>query len=505
MATGFGDESSTALAAKLSKMSVAADLAPETDEFDAFQSATELAIPEEVDLPRNKILVLSSAAPSALHLPLHLVRDILHTSSHSEALQSLDEALAAGGSPVSLGQGAIVPWSVENKYYQADLDFWIAAVEAPAQPQSMLERSGSGSQPTTINAKDGEDSSPVVADGDGEAVQPSDDPAKEDDEVPKSPVQKGFILTPADWELIGPAVDAIVLVFDPSNPSTLHHLSPHTELLGQFNPAISLCVGYDPSGALHSGPIPEPIVRQGPSSTSDARRRDALLDSYQDWCADRGFEYVHVDPSSGVLGGVSAEDDEDDDDDEEDIGHDKEGVPRIVEALVSHVWDGAVPAGTKKPPKVLSNAMAGDAEEGFGDFEQVMRAMVELDPALAAHTPSRSSVRAMHQDIFGPTAPKSATAPTPNPAWNAAFDALGPLDAFNGQDQFDDAFFPSDVDGFAGEDPEDVFEGFDRAFEKLRGLRDVAQQLPEDQRRALAARVALSFSVQMGKNESVKK
>ncbi|KAJ3335971.1 hypothetical protein HDU93_003924 [Gonapodya sp. JEL0774] len=513
-------------------------------------------VDSDLDLPRNKILVVSSSHPSAVHLPVHLIRDILHTTTPS-LLPHLDTLLSSSDSPSSptstspspssaLANGAIVPWSVENKYYRAELDFWVAAVEGHV--------GGAGAGVAAVPAGAGTDGAAECEGGGATAARPDtqggtglsitppapdstspSEPAHTTFASPTSPTSphspsSPFLLTPQDWDLIGPMVDAVVVVFDPANPSTLKHLTPHTTTLSKFSPSISICVAYDPAGSLHSGPVPDPIStgsgsRHAPVQGHE-KRRAALHESYRDWCAERGFEYVVVDPSTGVLGGGGGdgEDGEEEDEDEE-LGREREGVPRIVEALVSHVWDGAEPAGSGggSEPGVRATGAGGvgrrkarDGDEqgdddGFGEFESVVRAMVEIDPGLAAHTPSRSSVRAMHLDIFGPTLPRSSSSSATlvgdghvnadaNPAWVAAFEGMEPVrsgDKFErdgGSDRLEEVDvdadgFDDDFGAFAGfggggvaaggfdlglgeeGDPEEVFEGFDRAFEKLRGLR----------------------------------
>ncbi|KAJ3046374.1 hypothetical protein HK097_000915 [Rhizophlyctis rosea] len=123
------------------------------------------------------------------------------------------------------------------------------------------------------------------------------------------------------------------------------------------------------------------------------------------------------------------------------VGEERVGFDRIVEALETNMWDGMRRKdGCGGKPEVQLDDDADDDHEEIGEDDDDLFGDFE-DP---------SAVRRTHELIFG-----------------------------NKKDGGDD-------------DP------FERSWNTLKGLRDFGQNLPDAERRALAARVALSFGLELG-------
>lgn len=170
--------------------------------------------------------------------------------------------------------------------------------------------------------------------------------------------------------------------------------------------------------------------------TSDG---DAQKQEILEWCLDNSAEYVHLDQESDEFN--------------------KEGVLRVAEALQMNQWSNAVMAdrGIRQRPSLIPNIPPNpkesiekdeDDEDDDGEIEDDM---LDIDGSV-------------------PDVPESFM-------------------NFNGGD--DDGMF-DDFDMFGA--------NMEKTIESLQALRSKAQTLPDDQRRELALRVALSFARQVGED-----
>ncbi|KAJ3046231.1 hypothetical protein HDV00_000043 [Rhizophlyctis rosea] len=124
------------------------------------------------------------------------------------------------------------------------------------------------------------------------------------------------------------------------------------------------------------------------------------------------------------------------------LGEEQVGFDRIVEALESNMWDGL---RRKQNPNRQREVIGNDEDEDHDAAEEHHDLFDDINDL-----PDSEAVRQTHEQIFG-----------------------------RGTD-------------------DDEADGFERSLNALRGLREYGQNLPDIERRALAARVALSFGLELG-------
>ncbi|TPX36285.1 hypothetical protein SmJEL517_g01643 [Synchytrium microbalum] len=127
------------------------------------------------------------------------------------------------------------------------------------------------------------------------------------------------------WNVVAPAIDAVIYVFDRAEPTTFTHIHPWSDFLSSHDPNVSLCVAH---------------------SMDDRQDSSSGLDACEDWCIDLGFEFVDV--------CASATSEDAGDGGNSDAAREKFGFPRIIEALESNMWDGLV----RKPTR--TSGVSGD-------------------------------------------------------------------------------------------------------------------------------------------------
>ncbi|GAB5589749.1 hypothetical protein Unana1_04649 [Umbelopsis nana] len=127
----------------------------------------------------------------------------------------------------------------------------------------------------------------------------------------------------------------------------------------------------------------------------------------------------------------------------EDEFGDKVGIPLLLETLEANLWDGLVLKSSSQAPSEIDTARL-----------QMLDLGLEDEDGDFTDLPSEKDIRKMQQELFG------------------AFD-----------------------------DPND---GLDQAFAKIQNLRELGANLPDNERRKLAAEVALSFAAHFNeKDESI--
>ncbi|KAG0018268.1 hypothetical protein BGZ81_010315 [Podila clonocystis] len=161
--------------------------------------------------------------------------------------------------------GVTIPWTIDTKYYSVKVDFWID--ETYAQGSSAMEQM----------------------------------------------VESG------ELDELGSVVEAIVFCFSKNQPATFHDIKPWLSFVERHEPSITLCVAT-------TAPAPP----EGSSQTGRLEE-DEVIEDYDDWCLDNGFEFIDLQEQPESLG------------QEEHVGLD-----RILEALAAHMWDGLKRKSTKK-------------------------------------------------------------------------------------------------------------------------------------------------------------
>ncbi|KAG0171630.1 hypothetical protein DFQ29_008729 [Apophysomyces sp. BC1021] len=159
-------------------------------------------------------------------------------------------------------------------------------------------------------------------------------------------------------------------------------------------------------------------------------------DAVEDWCIDNQIEYIDLDETT-------------------DMPLDKAGVSLAVDVLQTNMWDGL----TQKT-KVSGHSNSVDEDE------QLLKELKDLSLQV---DDQETNILQFSDD-----------------------DGDGEIDLPNQEEirQMQDKLF-GDIDGE---------DGLDKAFETLQAMRgmDQGKNLPDEERRRLAAQVALSFAAQMG-------
>ncbi|KAI8142490.1 hypothetical protein BJV82DRAFT_144027 [Fennellomyces sp. T-0311] len=167
---------------------------------------------------------------------------------------------------------------------------------------------------------------------------------------------------------------------------------------------------------------------------ADGKQEDDDLALIEDWCLDHQFEYVDLDQKTVEP-------------------LDKAGWDLAVDVLQTNLWDGM---SQKEPDSKKSNEPLLEDEEFYKELQMLSLEKEKDQP--------KDSTDANDDDID--------------------FDMPSQSEILRMQQQL-----------FADIDKED---GLDKAFETMQALREQGKDLPDDERRRLAAKVALSFAAQLG-------
>ncbi|RUP44055.1 hypothetical protein BC936DRAFT_150010 [Jimgerdemannia flammicorona] len=173
----------------------------------------------EKALLKNKILVIGRRRVGKLALITKLLTVVSHP---------LPPDLPPATNPTGHA-GLKIPWRIDTKYYAADVQFWVDETASPGE--EAVE----------------------------EAMRQYEDKANG----------------------VGDVVDAIVFVFRRDRHDTFTDLERWTPFVRRYEPAIALCVGVE--AGLVGG---EANVEAG-----TAKERE----EYEDWCLENGFEYIDLD------------------------------------------------------------------------------------------------------------------------------------------------------------------------------------------------------------------
>ncbi|RUS23389.1 hypothetical protein BC937DRAFT_92507 [Endogone sp. FLAS-F59071] len=410
-------------------------------------------------LVKNKILTIGRRGIGKLTL----IKKILNACS-SPIPSSPSPTDSAGHAGLS------VNWRIDNKYYSADVQFWIDE----------------------------------TADGDvgAEAMRQYEDEASG----------------------IGDVVDAVVFVFRKDQPETFKDLEQWVPFMQKHEPAIALCVGV--SRELSEDESGAKTGKEKTHRTTSEEREDKAED-YEDWCLENGFEYIDLDEKEAA----------DEISRDEDSGTEQVGLARVLEALQSNMWDGMTRkavasedtdrlqqmqyeqgekeekevvveedeedeeqkeelkrrqrSGAPSPPAAFR---AEEGEEGDKEFYEGLLCGVRFD--IRSDALARMKVKDdIEESIQEPTIKQEKA----NDHQRLGKDIL----SFEDNDvDFDNIDMPSQTEvnqihheifgDFEGED------GLDKAFLTLQGLKAKGQTMSDADRRALAAKVALSFAAQFG-------
>ncbi|KAG0092423.1 hypothetical protein BGZ93_008341 [Podila epicladia] len=377
--------------------------------------------------------------------------------------------------------GVTIPWTIDTKYYSVKVDFWID--ETYAQGRTAMEQM----------------------------------------------VESG------ELDELGSVVEAVVFCFSKNQPATFHDIKPWLSFVERHEPSITLCVAT-------TAPAPQP---EEPAQTAQLEEDNEIIEDYDDWCLANGFEFIDLQEQPECLG------------QEEHVGLD-----RILEALAAHMWDGLKRKSTKKreqhersmmmsfqdddvdmtfdsswrasgsrrfdisdltgqePGGEDENEDDDDDDEDDDDDRAFYKAIAELNlrkphmTEMSSQEPSQGSVSVVgtenqnrsksddDDDFDFDSQELAALEKDELEIWSSEklstsqppSSSIAPIDQALEQ-QFREFLGQPGGALFSNIDEED---GMSQAIATLQGLREQGKTMNENDRRELAARVALSFGMQMG-------
>ncbi|CAO3636483.1 unnamed protein product [Cunninghamella echinulata] len=185
----------------------------------------------------------------------------------------------------------------------------------------------------------------------------------------------------------------------------------------------------------------------------------------EEWCLDHQFDYVDMDLQS-------------------ESPLDKVGYDMIVDALHTNMWDGLTRKDGRQAKKINILQNQSDGEEGVDDDDFDIKDLDDLKNEDWYKEIEKLKLNDKKSiDIKGE---------------NYGEDIL----EFEEGDDLDELDLPSKEEIekmhkqlFSDIDQED---GLDKAFQSLQAMREKSKDLPDEERRRMAAQVALSFAAQLG-------
>jgi len=207
--------------------------------------------------------------------------------------------------------------------------------------------------------------------------------------------------------------------------------------LEKYQPNTILCVALN--NETKEGIVKNQIVEE--------RDQGGSNDEYLEWCIDNHIEFV------------DAEESRPEDGDE----REKFGLDRILEAIENTVW----PTTQQKlePDFIEESIISPQISDQNSNKEST------LSPSISPQNPDQNS-----QNLDNPA-------------------SLAPEDLNDSEDLINQYIPKGFFDALSAENEEFDFE---KVLHTLKGLKDQASRLPDDERRALAATVALSFAKLLG-------
>ncbi|KAI8081449.1 uncharacterized protein BX664DRAFT_340416 [Halteromyces radiatus] len=300
--------------------------------------------------------------------------------------------------------GVIVPWTIDNKYYTASIDFWLDEPDL--------------------------DSLTETIDGYG----------KKENGVTQ-------------------VIDAFIYVFNKYQQNSFDPIKQWMSFLEVCDPSIRLCIGMSSSME----------TKATQTTTTDSSSTDV----FEDWCLENQFDYIDMDQQP-------------------EIPMDKKGYDLVVDALHTNMWDGLVRKNgqtSRKLPDVFEAALSDNDDDNDDDFEQSLK---NIEDDGEEWIKEIEKLKLEHDKLRKKDETRTLTA-----------SGKDILDFDNDDDDDDDDFdMPSKEeigrmhDQLFGDIDQD--DGLDKALQSLQAMREKGKDLPDEERRKMAAQVALSFAAQLG-------
>lgn len=234
---------------------------------------------------------------------------------------------------------------------------------------------------------------------------------------------------------LGPSLGALILIWDPFQEHTLKEVYKWKDFIEEYQPPVLLCVQHSQSTCDYSS---------------------SLVKECEEWCLENGLESVSVTVESIRVLPADCHLEE------------KVGLERISEALEANVWPNLRlkndPFSSSKDPSGVNK----NESEGTQTDDETQNLSSLSIPAIQTSG-----------DLVSPSSsPAASEVPSKNKDKEGKF-----VESLTKLSKLEDLDF-SDPDNF------------EQLFSVLQPLRQQGQSLPDDQRRELAARVALLFASQ---------
>ncbi|XP_064619514.1 alpha- and gamma-adaptin-binding protein p34-like [Lineus longissimus] len=215
-----------------------------------------------------------------------------------------------------------------------------------------------------------------------------------------------------------------------------------------------------------------------------------------DWCLKHNFELVEMKP-------------DEDSDSEEDDFREPRGMERVIKALHAHMWPNLVMKDPRSAPfrsPFMQQMIAAEAtgsklpDLGLGEHNDDIETETNLgchNDDIADRLKPKQETDECDEDSISPVGCHAAATGGGNALGSnktAALkeDASNNIDSLLGDDM---ALFSA----LGNEDPSS--ESFEELFTKMKVMKDKAETLPPDERKAYAEKVAISFWKAIGGNE----
>ncbi|CAO3595052.1 unnamed protein product [Absidia cylindrospora] len=343
---------------------------------------------------RNKILVTGSPGIGTLD-----VVEGVFTSSNQTIPAGLKPTTTDDQQPQQQLNinGLIIPWTIDNKYYTASVDFW-------------LDEPKTNSLKETISAYSETDNG------------------------------------------VGQVVDAFIYVF--KQHDDFEWIKQWLHFLENCEPAIRLCIKLPATSATVVSKS-QSVTHEEPSTSDDTY--------FEDWCLENQFGYIDISQPPS------------------DIPMDKSGYDLVVDELHTNMWDGLSRKDGKKTqtrlPDVFDASFDGSDDVDDAD-DQLVADDLSNDMNDDEWIKEIEKLKLEHDKSIG----------TEKKDVDMGFDDDFELPTKEDIGKMHDQLF-GDID---------QDDGLDRALQSLQAMREKGKDLPDEERRKMAAQVALSFAAQLG-------
>ncbi|KAL6069029.1 hypothetical protein QOT17_007755 [Balamuthia mandrillaris] len=217
-------------------------------------------------------------------------------------------------------------------------------------------------------------------------------------------------------------------------------------------------------------------------------KSEADKDDFNGWCIENGFEYVeYVVPGSDYA--TSKEDEP---------FAEKVGIDRVIEALEANLWSSMTMKPRSGPRSFNDSATLKEGEE---EEDSAFRS--DIDTSVQSLLNSWNNLILPSSSSASSTLPSSSSSSEENRT--SGYQPLSTEELIRMSLNEDETARDEKREGGdeeAEEEAEGTHGGDERAFERalleLRSLRDKTKDLPDKERREVAARVALAFASSLG-------